>query len=383
MDYQTVGNGQNQGQGPAKEKPKKEEKPLVRTRFGYEARDCVQSLQQVLSQTGPAATGKALHFSADIICSGGFEIWIRLIWSYVFQHAHLTSLRIFVYLQERTKELEDRLNCLDMEELYRNPAFQQRIAEVILIVQTLPKQGKITWPKVPEDTHSGEWIKTIPVPRESEAVRKVWSPQHDQPILNFIGNQILAACEEVNIEKALFWLKWIFDEDKRIRLENNGYSLTTQRRSGGGSIKIDKNEIGYYIAAILVEGYKDLARRGIVRMHEEFQALLDLWKGKQKRLSSRQRQECLAIMILVISEVPRWKVPAAQPLVKDATVMSRAVKESVRFFQEILTKPGVPAIVPRDITGATKRAKKSYVKGNPMEDQMRLMDEMVMAFIQR
>lgn len=372
----------SQGQGK-KEKPKKEDKPLVRTRFGYEARDCVQSLQQVLSQTGSAATGKALHFSADIICSGGFEIWIRLIWSYVFQHAHLTSLRIFVYLQERTKELEDRLNCLDMEELYRNTGFQQRIAEVVLIVQTLPKQGKIHWPRVPEDTHTEEWIKSVPVPRESEAVRKVWMPQHDQPVLNLVGNQILAACEEVNIEKALFWLKWIFDEDKRIRLENSGYSLTTQRRSGGASIKMDKNEVGYYIAAILVEGYKDLARRGIIRMHEEFQSLLDLWKGKQKRLSSRQRQECLAIMILVISEVPRWKVPAAQPLVKDPTVMSRAVKESVRFFQEILTKPGVPAIVPRDITGATKRVKKGDGKVNPMEDQMRLMDEMVMAFIQR
>jgi len=370
-------------QAQTNQKPKKEEKPIVRTRFGYEARDCVKSLQDVLSQTGPAATGKALHFSADIICSGGFEIWIRMIWSYVFQHVHLTSLRIFVYLQERTKELEDRLNCLDMEELYRNPAFQQRIAEVVLIVQTLPKQSKITWPKVPDDTHNPEWIKTIPVPRESEAVRKVWQAQHDQPIMNFVGNQILAACEEVNIEKALFWLKWLLDEDKRIRVDNNGYSMTTNRRSGGSTVKLDKHEVGYYIAAILVEGYKDLARRGIIRMHEEFQALLDLWKGKQKRLSSRQRHECLAIMILVISEVPRWKVPAAQPLVKDPTVMSRAVKESVRFFQEILTKPGVPGIVPRDITGTYKKTKKADGKANTMEDQMRLMDEMVMAFIQR
>ena len=64
----------------------KQEKPIVRTRFGYDARDCVKSLQEVLSQSGPAATGKALHYTADLICSGGFEIWIRLIWSFVFQH---------------------------------------------------------------------------------------------------------------------------------------------------------------------------------------------------------------------------------------------------------------------------------------------------------
>ena len=88
------------------------EKPIVRTRFGYDARDCVKSLQEVLIQTGPSATGKALHYSADILCSGGFEIWIRLIWSFVFQHVHLSSLRIFVYLQERTKNLEERLKHL-------------------------------------------------------------------------------------------------------------------------------------------------------------------------------------------------------------------------------------------------------------------------------
>jgi hypothetical protein len=270
-----------------------------------------------------------------------------------------------------------------MEELYRDPVFQKQISEVVLIVQTLPKQSKITWPKVPEETHDSSWIEGIPPPKESEPVRKVWQSQHDQPILRLVGNQILSACEEVNIEKALFWLRWILDEDKRVRNLNNGFSLTTSRRAGTGSIKLDKHEIGHYIAAILAEGYKDLARRGILRMHEEFQALLDLWKGKQKRLSSRQRQECLAIMILVISEVPRWKVPAAQPLVKDQTVMNRAVQQSIRFFQEILVKPRVNEIVPKDLVGKVKKVKKVDGKVGTMEDQMRLMDEMVMSFIQR
>jgi hypothetical protein len=270
-----------------------------------------------------------------------------------------------------------------MEELYRNSAFQQRIAEVILIVQTLPKQSKLIWPKVPDETHEPSWIQGIPVPKESEAVRKVWQIQHDQPIMRTIGNQILSACEEANIEKALFWLRWILDEDRRVRTLNNGFSLTTSRRSGNGSMKVDKYEIGHYIAAILAEGYKDLARRGLIRMHEEFQALIHLWKGKQPRLTSRQRQECLAIMILVISEVPRWKVPAAQPLIKDPTIMTRAVQQSVRFFQEVLINVPVTAIVPKDITGSYKKVKKVEGKAGTMEDQMRLMDEMVMAFIQR
>ena len=363
---------------------KKEEKPITRTRFGYDAKDCVKSLQEVLAQAGPAATGKALHYSADIICSGGFEIWIRLIWSYVFQHVHLTSLRIFVYLQERTKNLEDRVSCLDIEELYRDPEFQQRAAEVVLVVQTLPRTSKLVWPKVPEETHDAVWIQSVQLPKESEAVRKVWEPAQDQPILRLVGNQILSACEEVNIEKGLFWLRWVMDEDKIIRAKNNGFSLTTSRRTGNASGKPDKNEIGYYVAAVLAEAYKDLARRGLIRMHEEFQSLIDLWRGKQARLSSKQRHECLALMLLVISEVPRWKVPAAQPLVKDPLVMSRAVQQSVRFFQEIVVKPPVPGIVPKDLVGASKK-KKISMGGKPTntEDKMRLMDEMVMAFINR
>jgi hypothetical protein len=336
---------------------KKEEKPITRTRFGYDAKDCVKSLQEVLAQAGPSETGKALHYSADIFCSGGFEIWIRLIWSYVFQHVHLTSLRIFVYLQERTKNLEDRVSCLDMEELYRDPEFQQRAAEVVLVVQTLPRTSKLVWPKVPEETHDAVWIQSVQLPKESEAVRKVWEPAQDQPILRLVGNQILSACEEVNIEKGLFWLRWVMDEDKIIRAKNNGFSLTTSRRTGNASGKPDKNEIGYYVAAVLAEAYKDLARRGLIRMHEEFQSLIDLWRGKQARLSSKQRHECLALMILVISEVPRWKVPAAQPLVKDPLVMSRAVQQSVRFFQEIVVKPPVPGIVPKDLVGASKKKK--------------------------
>ena len=364
----------------------KQEKPVVRTRFGYDAKDCVRSLQEVLSQSGSSATGKALHLSADLICSGGFEIWIRLLWSFVFQHVHLTSLRIFVYLQQRTKELEESLNCLDFEELYKTGEFQHRVSELVMVVQTLPRQSKLIWPKVPDETHDKTWLQSVPNAKESEAVSKVWQSQHDTPILRFVGNQILTACEEVNIERALFWLKWLLDEDKRVRKSNSGLaSLTTSRRSGSGSTKVDKSEIGFYIAAILAEAYKDLARRGLVRMHEEFQELLNLWRGKQTRLSSKQKQECLAFMVLVITEVPRWKVPAAQPLIKDPTVMSRAVQQSVKFFQEILVKPRVNSIMPKDIAGSAAKRKKVIVPGKPdsTEDKMRLMDEMVMAFIGR
>jgi hypothetical protein len=68
--------------------------------------------------------------------------------------------------------------------------------------------------------------------------------------------------------------------------------------------------------------------------------------------------------------------------------MSRAVQQSVRFFQEILVKPKVNSILPKDITGGktTKGAKAVLVnmgKQDSSDDKMRLMDEMVMAFIQK
>jgi len=366
------------------------QKPViqVKTRFGYIAKECVKSLQTVLTETGATASGKALHYSADLLCSGGFEIWLRLIWSFVFQNIHVSSLRIFVYLQQRTKDLEDRLNALDKEEVYRSTEFQHRASETVLVIQTLPRQSKIVWPKVSEETHDPVWLQTVPKSKESDAVNKVWSSQHDQPVMRFAANHILAACEEVNVQKALFWLKWLLDEDRNIRLKHKGaVTLTTQRRAGSGASKPDKAEIGYFVAAVLAEAYKDLARRGLVRMHEEFQMLIDLWRGKQARLSSKQRHECLAIMILVIAEVPRWKVPAAQPLIKDPTLMSRAVQQSSRFFQEVLSKEPVQSILPKDIvqTVASRKAKAKAVdtKVDTSEDKMRLMDQMVMAFIER
>jgi hypothetical protein len=88
-------------------------------------------------------------------------------------------------------------------------------------------------------------------------------------------------------------------------------------------------------------------------------------------------------MIQIISEVPRWKIPAAQPLIKDPILMSRAVQQSVRFFQEVVQKPSVVSVVPKDIVGVYKKPPKASDKPTTTEDQMRLMDEMVMAFIQR
>jgi hypothetical protein len=48
-----------------------------------------------------------------------------------------------------------------------------------------------------------------------------------------------------------------------------------------------------------------------------------------------------------------------------------------------MKKPPVTSIVPKDIVGAPTKKVKQADKPTTMEDKMRLMDEMVMAFIQR
>jgi hypothetical protein len=241
----------------------------------------------------------------------------------------------------KTKILDEAIKSLDMEALYKDPEFQQKIAEVVLVVQTLPRKGKLTWPKVPDETHGPAWFQTVPHAREADAVLKVWNQQNDQPVLRMVGNQILQACEEVNIEKALFWLKWILDEDKRIRNQGAGYTLTTARRTGSGTMKADKAEIGYYLAAVLAEAYKDLARRNLVRMHEEFQMLSRMYMRDGNYFSARQRTDILVLMSQIICEVPRWKVPAAVPLAKDEKALGLAVAQAPIFFREVLLKPAV------------------------------------------
>jgi hypothetical protein len=38
----------------------------------------------------------------------------------------------------------------------------------------------------------------------------------------------------------------------------------------------------------------------------------------------------------MLTEVPRWKVPAASPLIKDPVYLSNAVKQVPKFFSEVL-----------------------------------------------
>ena len=80
-----------------------EQEPV--TRKGYALRDVARSFFQVLGEANSMASGKLLHYTADLICSGGFGLWVTLCWGYAFEHIGLASPRIFVYLKKKLGEL--------------------------------------------------------------------------------------------------------------------------------------------------------------------------------------------------------------------------------------------------------------------------------------
>ena len=75
-----------------------EEDRRPKTRSGYLVHEAYSCYEKALGEVGTAASGKALHFAADIVCSGGLDIWIRGAYSYAVQHIGLANPRIFVYM---------------------------------------------------------------------------------------------------------------------------------------------------------------------------------------------------------------------------------------------------------------------------------------------
>ncbi len=82
--------------------------------------------------------------------------------------------------------------------------------------------------------------------------------------------------------------------------------------------------------------YKEFAAKQMVRMNEEFGALVTLWTTPPKGLGSGARRQILTILTQILTEVPKWKVPAAPALIKDPVYLTNAVKTVPKFFQEVL-----------------------------------------------
>jgi len=360
-----------------------EEDVRARTRCGYLVPDAFHAYQVALSEAGSAASAKAIHFAADIVCSGGLDIWIRAAYTFSIKKIGLGNPRILVYLRDIIKRLDAKVAVLPQEGFFSNPDIQAMIGETIFILQLCPKKPTINWPKVDESTKKPGWLRGIASSPETKATRTIWSSDGDSTPLYLISNELCKAVQDGSTERALFWIRWAYEEDARIRKETKGPGLTRKERLMVGS-NAQKTDVGLYFICVLIEIYKELAEKQLVRMHEEVSEIARLWKSGEKRMASSNKKDLIALLVTICCEVPRWKVPAAPPLTQDPTRLARAVSQVPGFFQEVLAFKPLPVnsqLKPKMMQ--TPKKKKEEVKTNPMDDHLAAYDAAMEAYLNK
>ena len=88
--------------------------------------------------------------------------------------------------------------------------------------QSCPKKTKPKIPSVPPATHENEeWLRSALRTTDKAAVRKVWQRNSDLEPMLHAGNEMVYAITEGASERALFWVRWLMDEDMIIRKKYN------------------------------------------------------------------------------------------------------------------------------------------------------------------
>jgi hypothetical protein len=340
-----------------------EEDLTLRTRSGYPVADAVRSFKVALETSGADAAGKSLHYTADLVCSGCFQLWQKLLWDYTLDHIGIASPRLFWFLRQRFSVLDAAYAKLPNEGFYRKVEHQKTIAECLLVVRSQQRRPALKMPKVAPESHSEEWIKASVSAPPSAVVGRVFRGSHDLQVLRRVGDEFAKAVADGSTEKAFWWLKWCYEEDARLRRDGGG-SLSTMDRGPAQCPGKQRSHVSFYLAAIIVELYKDLAPKTGLRMQEEIQAILQLFSIPDKRLSAKRRMDLLCLAIQILCEVPRWKSPAAPALVKDPVALERAIAHAESFFREVLTYDAPAGDIAKE---AKKGASKSITAGGPQK----------------
>lgn len=357
-----------------------EQEQEITSRRGYLLKDLAKSFLQCLGETGPIATGKLIHFTADMVTSGGLQLWQKLCWDYAYEHIGVASPRIFHFIFRKFRELNELSAKIPFDVFCKKKDIQETLTEVVLILQSCPKKSKPKIPSVPPDTHENEtWLRSVLRTTDKAAVRKVYQTNTDLEQLLHAGNEMVYAIQEGATERALFWVKWLLEEDAIIK-KKFGTGLTTIERGPAQLKPTQKTSVGYYIIAVLAEVYKEFAQKGMVRMHEEFQALLDIYRSTDFRITQRKKMDTIGIMVQILTDVPKWKVPAAPSLVPDQTALQRAVSQSETFFKEVLMMPLPKKLLPPTVTGLKQKKAKEPSKEEKLQQKLAMIDEVAMGF---
>jgi len=124
--------------------------------------------------------------------------------------------------------------------------------------------------------------------------------------------------------------------------------------------------------------YKEFAEKGMVRMHEEFQALLDIYRNQATQ--QKRKVDTITLMVQILTDVPKWKVPAAPSLVPDPMKLERAVAQSEAFFREVLMLPLPAKPLPPTVTGLKKKKAKEPSKEEELQRKLEMIDQAAMSF---
>jgi hypothetical protein len=352
----------------------------ITSRTGYLLKDLARSFIQTLGEAGSVSSGKVIHYTADMVTSGGLQLWQKLCWDYAYEHIGVASPRIFHYLFRKFKELNEKGAKLTFEVFINSKEIQEQVSEIVLILQNCPKKSKPKYPSVPSDTHENDnWLRSVLRTTDKAAVRKVWQRNTDLEPMLHAGNEMVHAITEGATERALFWIKWLMEEDAIIR-KKFGSGLTTLERGPAHLKPNQKTSVGYYLIAILAEVYKEFATKGMVRMHEEFQSLLDIYRWSDSKNTQRRKMDTIAVMIQILTDVPKWKVPAAPSLVTDQTQLNRVIQLSETFFKEVLFLPLPAKLLPQTVSGLKQKKVKEKSKEDILQQRLAMIDQVAMSY---
>ena len=309
-----------------------------RTRCGYSPSELLNTLEKTIGESGSAAAAKTLHFAADIVCSGGLQSLFRMVWNYALVHIGIASPRIFFYLIERINEIEGIMKTLPDQMAYSNETFQIRIGEMLLVLREAPTRTLLPWPKVGDETHTEAWLRAISTDpfTETALLRNVWRPEGDSAILRVAGANLCKAITDGSTEKALFWVKWLLDHEALLQKSQKGIFLSTLERGPATMNSKQRKHVSFFILHLYGELYKEFAAKQTLRMNEEFNSLMNIWTNPPRGLGAGARKQVLTILTQILTEVPKWKVPAAIPLIRDPVYLSNLVKTVPKFFHEVL-----------------------------------------------
>jgi hypothetical protein len=331
----------------------------ARTRAGYPVADVIRSFTVAIQQTGADSAAKTLHYSADLITSGCYNHWQKLVWDYAIDHVGIASPRIFFFLRRAFADLDVAYGKSPEEVFYRDPANQRQMSEVILVVRLCNRKPALKMPRIPPETHTDTWVNSIlDKAPDSHAVNSVWKQGLDARILYRAGKEFVHAIANGSTERALFFLKWMLEEESYVRRTHKSFLCGHMRGPAHLADRVRKG-VGMYICALTAEIYRDLASKSKIKMNEEFQALMQLYAMPDKRLSTKRRNDILILIVQILCEVPRWSVPSAPVLVADQPTLLRALNHSESFFREVLAFDQPPVDLEKEI----KKKKKPVIPG--------------------